>query len=1022
MTLQTNPTSQSVGASSTLTTTVVDQFGNPVANGTNVTFATSRGSVLTPRLTTNGLATSSISSTLAGTAFITATSGSASGSATVVFTPGSPVTVTLQPLTAVISAGQRITYTAIATDTFGNPIGNVTGSTTFSIAPASGGVFAANVVTPTIKNTWIVTGVNGSVISTATLTVTVGAFSRLTIENAPAGTGSEVNAVTLSIYNTLAVYAAAYDVYNNLIGARSVTWGGTGVVVGNLTSTTGISTTFTPVVSGTGTITATSSGLTDTTGIITVQAPFLRISKTASPDPLTPGSPLQYTILYTNTGNAPAQNVIITETYPNNTTFLNSVPAPTAGTNVWSIGTLAVNAPQSIVVFMTTTNQMPVGTVLTNSVSVGAAKVATGIYTTTTQVNALPDLSVSVTDSPDPARPGDLLTYTLQYRNTGTAPVTNLRITETYPAEVSFVSSDPPPDIYPNVWLTGTLNAVGDNSRTIVVRVRVNSPLADTTLLNNRVVVSAREAPPYTTTQQTLIVAPQLQLTKLAEPMTPTANGLLTYTLLYTNTGSSYAAHPIVTDPLPANTSFVRCEPIGCGATGNDVTWNPGQLGQQTSKAVTLTVRIANNLPDGSVITNTARITSTEQVSAVAQLTTTIASAPEVSLSTSDGLTAIAAGQLTTYTLSSVNAGTAPAAGVVVTDRIPDYTTFVACSSCVADGDGVYSFTLGTLNASQSSAVTISVRLAPTLPAGLRVITNTAAITTTTGGDALENNSALDVNTISTRPVLDLGVIYDSSTPYPGKIITYTLRYTNTSAMDTIGVVITTTRALWLDSTPPDWTQDGATDLYTIDNLTAGQSGSVTYEVTLPETFAQDMNAYRQIFFMRDGGPGGLPAAQADSTTFIGVPDLVIDQVIVPPAILPNRPFTVTVVIRNAGLGRACNPSNCGGFYLDTFIDPTAPPPSYPFVSYGSPLTPIFTTLAAGQVLAVNVTNISFTPTQNRILYFKVDNYGCPGTSCLPVGSQGGLVPEYDEQNNVIGPIALTSFTVHLPLIAKNGH
>ncbi len=192
--------------------------------------------------------------------------------------------------------------------------------------------------------------------------------------------------------------------------------------------------------------------------------------------------------------------------------------------------------------------------------------------------------------------------------------------------------------------------------------------------------------------------------------------------------------------------------------------------------------------------------------------------------------------------------------------------------------------------------------------------------------------------------------------------------------------------------------------------------------MTLPETFAQDMNAYRQIFFMRDGGPGGLPAAQADSTTFIGVPDLVIDQVIVPPAILPNRPFTVTVVIRNAGLGRACNPSNCGGFYLDTFIDPTAPPPSYPFVSYGSPLTPIFTTLAAGQVLAVNVTNISFTPTQNRILYFKVDNYGCPGTSCLPVGSQGGLVPEYDEQNNVIGPIALTSFTVHLPLIVKNGH
>ncbi len=92
-----------------------------------------------------------------------------------------------------------------------------------------------------------------------------------------------------------------------------------------------------------------------------MQAPLLRISKTASPDPLTPGSPLQYTIVYTNTGNAAAQNVIITETYPLSASFFSAVPAPTSGTNVWSIGSLAVNDPHSIVVFMTTTNQMPVG-------------------------------------------------------------------------------------------------------------------------------------------------------------------------------------------------------------------------------------------------------------------------------------------------------------------------------------------------------------------------------------------------------------------------------------------------------------------------------------------------------------------------------------------------------------------------------------------------------------------------------------------------------------------------------------
>jgi hypothetical protein len=156
-----------------------------------------------------------------------------------------------------------------------------------------------------------------------------------------------------------------------------------------------------------------------------------------------------------------------------------------------------------------------------------------------------------------------------------------------------------------------------------------------------------------------------------------------------------------------------------------------------------------------------------------------------------------------------------------------------------------------------------------------------------------------------------------------------------------------------------------------------------------------------------------------DQSALIGVPDLVIDRVNVPPATVANRPFTVTVVIRNAGLGRACNPSNCGGFYLDTFVDPAAPPPSYPFVSYGSPTIPIITTIAAGQVLTVTVPNISYTTTQKRILYFKVDNYGCPGVTCLPVGSKGGLVPEYNEGNNVSGPIALPTITVRLPLILR---
>ncbi len=133
-----------MGGTSVLTATVVDQYNNRVANGTSVTFTSDIGTVLSPRTTTNGIATSSITSTVAGTAHITATSGTASDFDSVIFTPGAPYTLTRATADRRDQRGQRITYTAIATDTFGNAIGNVTGSTTFSITPASGGSFAGN--------------------------------------------------------------------------------------------------------------------------------------------------------------------------------------------------------------------------------------------------------------------------------------------------------------------------------------------------------------------------------------------------------------------------------------------------------------------------------------------------------------------------------------------------------------------------------------------------------------------------------------------------------------------------------------------------------------------------------------------------------------------------------------------------------------------------------------------------------------------------------------------------------------
>ena len=206
--------------------------------------------------------------------------------------------------------------------------------------------------------------------------------------------------------------------------------------------------------------------------------------------------------------------------------------------------------------------------------------------------------------------------------------------------------------------------------------------------------------------------------------------------------------------------------------------------------------------------------------------------------------------------------------------------------------------------------------------------------------------------------------------------------------------------------------------------MAAGQSGTVTYVLTLPSPYTPDMNAFTVPFMIQDNGPGGLPIAQAQSLTLIGVPDLSIVQVILPHVVVPIHEFTATVIISNGGLGWACDPDRrCGQFYVDVFVDPVPPPPSYPYIKDGYPFGRV-QPIGPGLTATAIITGISFLTPGPHNLYFKVDNFDCSpsdGTDpCLPSHSLGGLVPEYNEYNNVVGPVIVPRFVVYLPLIRKS--
>jgi uncharacterized repeat protein (TIGR01451 family) len=203
-------------------------------------------------------------------------------------------------------------------------------------------------------------------------------------------------------------------------------------------------------------------------------------------------------------------------------------------------------------------------------------------------------------------------------------------------------------------------------------------------------------------------------------------------------------------------------------------------------------------------------------------------------------------GDTVQYRLTYTNDGDASATGVVIKDTVPARSTATACSSSCTPtppqpAGTTLTWNVGTVAAHTSVAVTFDTRLDASFPAGTTTIDNVATTTTdqektpipsnhTTVTVTGQPNLALVKSAVTTAPT---GV-----TPGPGDKITYTLRYSNSSAYDASGVVIK-------DPVPTGTTYSSCTGgctttgspvssvTWSIGTVLAGGSGSVSFTVTI---------------------------------------------------------------------------------------------------------------------------------------------------------------------------------------------
>jgi uncharacterized repeat protein (TIGR01451 family)/uncharacterized delta-60 repeat protein len=225
-----------------------------------------------------------------------------------------------------------------------------------------------------------------------------------------------------------------------------------------------------------------------TTASVVPPAADLVVTLSGSANPVVVGSNLTYTIVVTNFGPASATDVLVTDSLPPTVTLVSAVasqggPATPNGIGqvTCNFGTLAKDGVATLTIIV---QPAALGSI-TNSVTVSADQADPYLADNTaslgtTVVSPSADLALSMAGAPDPVVVGNPLVYTLTISNEGPATATSVRLTNTLPASVVFVSATPAGFTTNGAVVTFTnLGNIGSGGQ-LTATITVNPALAGT--------------------------------------------------------------------------------------------------------------------------------------------------------------------------------------------------------------------------------------------------------------------------------------------------------------------------------------------------------------------------------------------------------------------------------------------------------------------------------------------------------------------------------------------------------------
>jgi len=540
----------------------------------------------------------------------------------------------------------------------------------------------------------------------------------------------------------------------------------------------------------------------------------LSITKNAvGTEPVPPGGEFEYEVVVTNNGPSPAKNVNVTDNLPSALTFVSGAGCASQDSTTVTCGPVASLAPKATQAYRITVMLDPHytnnGSDIRNQASVRSDTADPDMANNTSDAStgglpgpnpaptpnppAKPSADLAIAKAPEgttAVAPGETFTYDLTVTNRGPSPAKNIKVTDTLPTPLRFVSS---PDGCTASGQKVTCGPVGEMLKTTVQVFRivvqldpaytgdgsdirnqasVSNDVADPDLSNNTSDAATGHLPgpgpgPFPPAKPSA----DLAITKAPVGTTAVSPGeSFDYELTVTNNGPSVARNAVVTDDLPASLTFVS-SPDGCTAADQAVTCpTVPVIAAKGTKKVTIKVQLDPAYSgDGSDIRNQASVTSDTADPDMANNTSDAATGhlpgptppgpnpPTPAPKKADlaitkkpvGTAPVAPGTDFDYAITVTNRGPSQAANVVVTDPLPAALAFVSSpDGCTASGspysgsEKVTCPTLATLAAKGQKSFTIRVKLQDLYTGDGSDIRNQASVTSDTADPDMANNTS----------------------------------------------------------------------------------------------------------------------------------------------------------------------------------------------------------------------------------------------------------------------------------------